>query len=285
MPKIELSKKMILPLAGLGLAAVGLILVIVYLLGSSGAAEEVSPDLVLTQAMETALARMTETPAGTPTVTNTFVFTITPLTSPTITSTSSPVATLTRPPVSGPTTSTCDNAEFIADITIPDGTQLAPGTAFRKVWELRNVGTCTWNSSYQVFFYSGNQMSAPNQQVLTTGTVAPGQTVQIAIDMIAPTQAGRYVGYWLLRNAEGVNFGIGSSTGTFYVDISVLVGGGTVFPTATSTGGAVVNTATFTPTATQGQAATSTPTNTQPPRPTNTPTPTQTTAPYPNPQR
>ena len=50
-----------------------------------------------------------------------------------------------------PQNSKCVNgAEFIEDVTVPDGTVLSPGEHFRKVWRLRNTGTCTWNRSYKV---------------------------------------------------------------------------------------------------------------------------------------
>jgi hypothetical protein len=56
---------------------------------------------------------------------------------------------------------TCDWAQFIADVTVPDGTTYAPGATFRKTWRLRNIGTCTWTTSYSLVFDSGAQMGAP----------------------------------------------------------------------------------------------------------------------------
>jgi hypothetical protein len=266
LPKINIPKKMVIPLA---LAVILLLVVVVVLavaVGGSNEAEETSSEAVLTQAMETALARMTFTP--TVLVSPTMTWTPLPSVTPSLTPLSSPTRTSApaQPPASG---TGCDVAGFVADVTIPDGTQLNPGQSFKKVWELRNDGTCTWNSSYQVVFYSGAQMSGTSPQQLTAGTVAPGQTVQIAIDMVAPAQEGRHIGNWVLRNAQGATFGIGGAS-PFYVDITVTGSGvvGSPTPTAT-TGGAA---ATATATATQQQAATSTkaPTNTEAPKPTDT---------------
>ena len=245
---------------------------LVFLVGCrSKATEESDPETVLTQAMQTAMARITMTPSTQVTVTNTFQ----PIPSMTVSPTGLTSPTNTTVPTQGAPSanSACDNAGFVADITIPDGTEMPPASRFAKTWELRNDGTCTWNSSYQVVFYSGAQMSATASQQLTQDTVAPGQTIQITINMIAPQEAGRHLGYWLLRNADGENFGIGGPASTFYVDISVA-------------GSPVVDTATATKTKDAPIVSnTPAPTNTQAPVPTDTgePTPTNTTAPYPTP--
>jgi hypothetical protein len=66
-------------------------------------------------------------------------------------------------------------------------------------------------------------MKAP-ASVNLTGDVYPGQTVDLSVKLTAPTENGRYVGYWLLRNATGVLFGSGAEAkSAFYVDI--VVGG------------------------------------------------------------
>ena len=48
--------------------------------------------------------------------------------------------------------STCDWAQFVADVTVPDGTSYAANTAFRKTWRLKNIGACTWTTSYALVF-------------------------------------------------------------------------------------------------------------------------------------
>src|SRR5512138_2696264 len=73
-------------------------------------------------------------------------------------------------------TSNCDNADFMSDVTIPDGTVVDPGESFTKTWRIRNAGVCSWTPSYSVVFVSGNTLSGPSVQALT-GNVNPGQTV------------------------------------------------------------------------------------------------------------
>ena len=59
-----------------------------------------------------------------------------------------------------PTEAACiDSAAFVADVTIPDYSVVAPNTPFTKTWRLKNTGSCTWNSSYLVAYLSGTTMT------------------------------------------------------------------------------------------------------------------------------
>ncbi|MEW5938761.1 MAG: NBR1-Ig-like domain-containing protein [Chloroflexota bacterium] len=134
---------------------------------------------------------------------------------PTPTPTITPTATVTPAP------SACDKAEFVADVTVPDGTTFAPGQTFTKTWRLKNVGSCTWTTSYSLAFTSGEQMGAAASYPLPVN-VAPGQTVDVSAYMTAPATAGPHEGSWMLRNASGAFFGIGASgTSPFWVRINV----------------------------------------------------------------
>ena len=125
------------------------------------------------------------------------------------------------PPIQPATQVTrCDSASFISDVTYPDGSLVAPGSQFTKIWRIRNTGTCTWNSSYDLVYVSGDRLGASNA-VSLPASVASGQTVDIAVNMVAPTHGGIYVGYWKLRNASGNLFGMGTSDASVYVDVKV----------------------------------------------------------------
>lgn len=204
---------------------------------------QATPTLDSTQAFQTVQANLTEAVARTPSVTPTIPATAT--SAPTASNTPAPVtptsttsaatATATTAPVSN-----CNQASpgSPIDVTIPDDTEMAPGQAFTKTWRLVNAGTCTWNSDYQAVFFSGDQMSAPSSVPLE-GSVAPGETVDISVDMAAPAEAGTFQGNWKLRNASGQLFGIGAGEGLpFYVRIIVTGAASTVTvtpgPTATS---------------------------------------------------
>ncbi len=128
---------------------------------------------------------------------------------------------------------TCNWAQFVADVTVPDGTNYAPGTAFKKTWRLKNIGTCTW-SDVSLIFVSGEKMGAPTSAALPA-TVAPGQTVDISVDMTAPSAAGHYFGYYKLKSTAGGEFGIGSSANsTFWVEINVNATAGTGYDFTTN---------------------------------------------------
>lgn len=115
----------------------------------------------------------------------------------------------------------CYRAEFVTDITVPDGTKYAPGTAFTKVWRLKNTGTCEWDTRFDIAYESGDLMGAPKFGDLTA-VIKPGQMVDFSVPMIAPATAGNYVGKWMLVNASGVRFGAGDEgKNPFWVAITV----------------------------------------------------------------
>jgi len=108
------------------------------------------------------------------------------------------------------------------DVTVPDGTSFSPGVQFTKVWRLKNVGACTWTNSYSLVFYRGEQMGGPTS-VNIPSSVAPGQTVDIAVGMVAPALPGSYRGDWILRNSSGTVFGAGASgTRPIWVAVNVI---------------------------------------------------------------
>lgn len=137
--------------------------------------------------------------------------------------------TLTPAPVFGTATPSrtsapitrCDWADFVDDVTYPDGSVIGRNEPFTKVWRLKNIGTCSWTTSYALVFVDGDAMSAP-VAIALPGTVNPGQTVDIPVNLISPFADGRYKGSFKLRNASGVLFGVGSQASTaFWVDVRV----------------------------------------------------------------
>jgi hypothetical protein len=142
----------------------------------------------------------------------------------------SPTVTPTIKPVP------CDKAEFIADINVPPGTVMFPGAQFTNTWRLKNVGSCTWTTSYRVQFLAGEQMNAPSSVRLPVN-VAPGQTFDISLYMTAPSTMGSHRGYWILHNDTGEEFGIGlQGNQPWFVDIVVSNATPSVTPSVTSGG-------------------------------------------------
>jgi hypothetical protein len=115
----------------------------------------------------------------------------------------------------------CNEAAYIADVTIPDGTELDPDQKFVKTWRLQNTGTCTWSSRYKLVFYSGEQMDGPKKSQAFTINVPPGTTIDISVTLRAPKEEGKYKGNWKLEDGGGNQFGLGPAGGPFYVLITV----------------------------------------------------------------
>jgi hypothetical protein len=114
-----------------------------------------------------------------------------------------------------------DKATFISDVTIPDKTKIEAGKSFEKTWRLKNSGTCTWSTSYAMVFASGSQMGGP-AVVAFPKSVSPNGTVDLKVTLTAPNASGTYTGYWKLRNASGVIFGLGTKADQpFWVQIVV----------------------------------------------------------------
>ncbi len=135
--------------------------------------------------------------------------------------TATPFSTFTNVPPISTTTTRCDAAAFETDVTYPDGSLVGRSSAFTKIWRIRNVGTCSWTPSYSIVYVSGEKFGAKSS-IPMPGTVSPGESVSISIDLLAPSATGSYRGYWKLRNASGVIFGVGSTgDSSFYVDVNV----------------------------------------------------------------
>jgi hypothetical protein len=179
-----------------------------------------APPIVIPTLVALPTAVPPPTAAESPTATGIPTAMPTPLIPPTFELPTVTVAPTTAIP---PTVPTCVlNLQFIADVTIPDGTQMNPGAAFTKTWRVRNNGTCAWDTGYAIAFVSGANLAGFTQNIIPP--TAPGATADISIPMTAPLSNGSYVGIWRLRDSSGQFFGTNLS-------VQIVVG----TPTATAT--------------------------------------------------
>ncbi len=196
------------------------------------APQDVSQGINITQAYQTVEAHLTEAGAQSP-----GAAVESPTAPPPLSDgeESTPLATAITPP-STPSP-VCDQAAAAypkIDITIDDNTEMLPDETFTKVWRVVNVGSCSWTTAYAVILFSGDGLGAL-ESIAFTQYIAPGQTVDISVDMIAPNAPGSYQGNWKLRNAAGQYFGIGpNGSSPFWVRIDVIQVV-TITPTATPT--------------------------------------------------
>ncbi len=119
------------------------------------------------------------------------------------------------------TSSGCVNAaEFVADVTIPDGSVLESDSSFAKTWRVKNTGTCAWDNRYVITFVDGTLFSTYDAFALSV-VAAPGEMVDINIPMRAPTYPGAYVSAWKFRAPDGSLFGVGSKDAPLTVKLSI----------------------------------------------------------------
>ena len=144
---------------------------------------------------------------------------------PAASSTAAPPQGTAAPTVQG----ACERAKFIADVSVPDNSEFSPGESFVKTWRLKNAGDCAWTSGYSLVFDGENPLGAPAYVPVTTGSVAPGDTVDISVPLKAPEAPGSYRQDFMLINAAAQKFGIGEDNKPFWVKIVVEARGGIAF--------------------------------------------------------
>lgn len=111
------------------------------------------------------------------------------------------------------TTTPC-NVSHMTGETVPDGTNFDSGDPFTKTWTLRNDGACVWTTDYKFVFVDGDRMGGATSQNLSS-SVAPGESVTMAVDLTAPSTDGLYKGVWRWKSDDGKEFG------NYWVQISV----------------------------------------------------------------
>jgi uncharacterized protein YkwD len=113
-----------------------------------------------------------------------------------------------------------DEAVFVGDVTVPDGTLFKPGEAFTKTWRVKNTGSCNWNTGYSLVYVSGDIMNGGFNNPITP--VAPGELADISVELVAPARGGEQYGYWEFQNPAGQRFGVGyNGGGPLWVNINV----------------------------------------------------------------
>jgi hypothetical protein len=194
------------------------LIILASLLYACGPTVPIEPTIdvnaIHTFAAETVIAEFTQTAqASPPTVaaTATDAASLTP--EATVQPTDTAVPT-NNPFEATPTDITCDNAIWVSDVTVPDGTQMTPGQDFVKTWKIKNTGSCTWGTGYTLIHGYDEKLDGIAEPLTTA--VAPGEEVEVSVRFKAPSNAGEHRSYWRMQNASGSTFGE-----FFYVSIVV----------------------------------------------------------------
>lgn len=96
-------------------------------------------------------------------------------------------------------------SEFVSDVTIPDNSIMKPGEIFTKTWRIKNSGSCEWKDDFRLVLVKGADIGAP--PYVTVPPAAPGATVDISMQMVAPKNSGIYTSIWQMQSPDGTFFG------------------------------------------------------------------------------
>jgi len=100
-------------------------------------------------------------------------------------------------------------ARFVKHVTVEDSSELSPGTSFVKTWRFRNEGTTAWPEKSLLLCVGkkADRMGVDTEFVMLERSVLPGEEIDISVNMISPSGAGSYTGYWRLADPSGRKFG------------------------------------------------------------------------------
>lgn len=132
-----------------------------------------------------------------------------------------PTATTVSQPVDPPGDTSCYAMELVYE-TLPSGTTMEPGEKFEKSWTVRNSGTCTWNTNFDLKL-SGGEAFGSNKLGDVKEEVVPGDTTVITLrNLVAPRTEGTYYSFWVMSSDYGDQFGYGPG-GAWGLNITIQV--------------------------------------------------------------
>jgi uncharacterized protein YkwD len=150
----------------------------------------------------------------------------------------------------------CTNsASFVADITIPDNTNVAGGTTFTKTWRINNNGTCVWGPDYTLTHYSDETLGAPVSVPL--GVTYPGQNLDISVNLTAPNSIGTHRGNFVIKNPAGLIMSIADDSRLWVIINVTVTTAATANATATTTAPSNTAIGSMTPTSTSSASISS----------------------------
>lgn len=115
-------------------------------------------------------------------------------------------------------------ATFVEDVTIPDGTVVAPEVQLVKAWKVKNTGSTMWPEGCIMKMQTGRFGVAPfegDPATINAGVppLAPGEEFEVEVQLVTPSEAGRYTAYWRMVDPSDNGFGH-----RFWIDVVVSEG-------------------------------------------------------------
>jgi hypothetical protein len=104
-----------------------------------------------------------------------------------------------------PTLPCTNSLTYESDVTIPDGTKVAPGASLDKRWQVKNSGTCNWDARYAFKLIDGNALGLASDQALFPALA--GSEAVLRLVFTAPPDPGNYRSAWQAFGPDGQPFG------------------------------------------------------------------------------
>ena len=103
-------------------------------------------------------------------------------------------------------TDVCVNAAiFIEDLTVPDGTSVAPGERLDKRWAVQNSGSCDWGPGYRLVQADSGSLEGRQESALYPARA--GENAVWQVELVAPQEPGEYLASWQAQAPNGEFFG------------------------------------------------------------------------------
>lgn len=97
-----------------------------------------------------------------------------------------------------------DASEFVADVTVPDGTMMPPLQKFDKIWRIRNSGSVPWKGRWLARRGAVTGLGLPTspERVPIPDTL-PGQEVELTVPMTSQPLAGSSQAHFKMVDDHG----------------------------------------------------------------------------------
>lgn len=141
-----------------------------------------------------------------------------------------PSATVPATPTVEPTLDpNCEaDAEFVEDVTFPDGTPVGIGNPFVKTWRMENNGTCPWTSEFFLVQVEGDLILGESPTISLPLTM-PGETADLSVTLRISTSSE-------LGSTQRARFRLQAPGGEYFGDhpfVEVVASDATPVPTST----------------------------------------------------
>jgi len=98
-----------------------------------------------------------------------------------------------------------DQARFIEDLSVPDGSRVEPGAPIDKRWSVLNSGTCDWGPGYRLIRTDTGSLRGPAELALYPARAGEAAVWQVVLT--APREPGQHIASWQARSPGGELFG------------------------------------------------------------------------------